>query len=206
MKKITPKQTAGLLIGAAFFLFGGSAAIPIYKKGVKQWGPLVQAEVKRQGGPVKPSQVLATIRHESAGNPRAMSYFRKPKAPYFDPAMPKELTAQQKRAFMVAHWSGHAYGLGQLIPETGVTYGGIKGAGYTRSPGGQPGESYNPEKNIRGTVAFLNALMRKYGGNKRAVYAAYYAGEGNVLKHGVEHYAPYIDESLMAEALYTVYD
>lgn len=173
---------------------------------VTRWASMVQAEIAKQKAIIKPSMVLATIEHESGGNPKAMSYYRKPKAPYNDPPMPKGLTAKEQRAFMVANWSGHAYGLGQLIPETGKQYGGIQNAGYTRAPGGQPGESYDPAKNIKGTVAFLDYLARKYGGDKRSVYAAYYAGAGNVAKHGAEHFATYIDASLNREAKYHAFD
>ncbi len=171
---------------------------------VTRWMPLIQAETK--GTLVKPSMVGATFEHESGGDPRAMSYFRKAEAPYFDPPMPKGLTEHEQRAFQVKNWSGHAYGLGQLIPETGAQYGGIVGAGYTRAPGGQPGDSYDPQKNIKGTVGFLNHLMRQYGGNKRAVYAAYYAGPGNVAKYGAEHFADYINASLAREAKYHAFD
>jgi soluble lytic murein transglycosylase-like protein len=153
--------------------------------------------------------VLATIEHESGGSPTAVSYYRKSKAPYNDPAMPAEVKNGPREAirdWMYANWSGHAYGLGQLIPETGAKYGGIVGAKYGRRKGGFPGDSFNPEKNIKGTVAFLDELMRKYSGDKRSVYAAYYAGAGNVKKRGREHYKKYIEASLNREATYHAFD
>lgn len=173
---------------------------------VTRWAKMVQEEIARQGAQVKPSQVLATIEHESGGNPNAVSYYRKPKAPYNDPPTPKGLDSKAARAFQVANWSGHAYGLGQLIPETGAQYGGIVGAGYSRGKGGTPGDSFNPAKNIKGTVAFLNHLLRKFNGDTRSVYASYYAGAGAVAKRGAEYYKDYIDASVKREAKYRGYD
>jgi hypothetical protein len=69
-----------------------------------------------------------------------------------------------------------AQGLMQLIPDTAARFG-VKDAN-------------NPEENIRGGVAYLDWLMRHFGGDPILALAGYNAGEGAVRKHaGVPPYA-----------------
>ncbi|QSA96014.1 transglycosylase SLT domain-containing protein [Methylococcus sp. EFPC2] len=63
----------------------------------------------------------------------------------------------------------NAQGLMQLIPATAERFG-VK-------------DTWNPTENIRGGTAYLNWLMRHFGGNVVWVLAAYNAGEGAVEKH-----------------------
>jgi hypothetical protein len=63
-----------------------------------------------------------------------------------------------------------AEGLMQLMPGTAKQY------GVT--------DSFDPDQNIRGGVRFLADLLKKYGGDKDKVIAAYNAGPGAVDKYG----------------------
>ena len=65
-----------------------------------------------------------------------------------------------------------AVGLMQLMPETGKAYGVASD------------ERYIPHKNIRGGIAYLADLKRKYDGDLFLMLAAYNAGETAIQKHG----------------------
>ena len=50
-------------------------------------------------------------------------------------------------------------------------------------------DPFNPVDNIKGGIAYLNWLMRRFSGNVEWVLAAYNAGEGAVDRHqGVPPY------------------
>ncbi|MGR9051611.1 MAG: lytic transglycosylase domain-containing protein [Gammaproteobacteria bacterium] len=75
----------------------------------------------------------------------------------------------------------NAQGLMQLIPATAERFG--------------VEDSWDPIQNIRGGIAYLNWLMRHFGGNVEWVLAAYNAGEGAVERyqgippyHETQHY------------------
>ena len=153
------------------------AATGSQSKNVLRWVPLVRGAQAFTQSEVPMARILSTIHHESGGNPKAMSYYRH--GPSGDPRMPKSIEKADKDTrlqWMRDNWHGHAYGLGQLIPETGKQYAGIQGAGYALYPG-QPGQSYDPALNILGTVRFLNHLWKVEGGDLDKIASAYYAGE-----------------------------
>jgi len=62
-----------------------------------------------------------------------------------------------------------AQGLMQLIPDTAKRFG-VK-------------NSYNPDQNIRGGVAYLRFLLDRYEGDLKKTIAAYNSGEGKVDQH-----------------------
>lgn len=62
-----------------------------------------------------------------------------------------------------------AQGLMQLIPATAERFG--------------VSDAFAPDQNIRGGVAYLDWLMKEFGGNPVKVLAAYNSGENNVRKH-----------------------
>lgn len=66
--------------------------------------------------------------------------------------------------------SAGAIGLMQLIPATAERFG--------------VGDSLDPTQNIKGGVAYLNWLMKEFGGDPLMVIAAYNAGENAVKKNG----------------------
>jgi hypothetical protein len=69
----------------------------------------------------------------------------------------------------------NAQGLMQLIPSTAERFG-VK-------------DPFNPVDNLKGGIAYLNWLMRRFAGNVEWVLAAYNAGEGAVERHqGVPPY------------------
>lgn len=66
-----------------------------------------------------------------------------------------------------------AVGLMQLMPATAATF------GVTNR--------FEIGQNIRGGVAYLNRLLRLFHGDLRLVAAAYFAGEGRVVKAGLDY-------------------
>ena len=69
----------------------------------------------------------------------------------------------------------HAVGLMQLIPETAERF--------------NVADAFNPEQNVRGGLAYLRWLLRKFDGDIARTAAAYNAGEGTVMRHdGVPPY------------------
>lgn len=64
----------------------------------------------------------------------------------------------------------NAQGLMQLIPETAARFG-------VRN-------SFDPEQNVRGGLAYLRWLLERFHGNVALAAAAYNAGEGAVDRHG----------------------
>jgi|SRR5438309_7153673 len=66
-----------------------------------------------------------------------------------------------------------AVGLMQLMPQTAVRFG-------VRN-------RFRPDENIRGGVAYLAWLSRKFGGDLRLVTAAYYVGEDPISRRRLEY-------------------
>lgn len=64
----------------------------------------------------------------------------------------------------------NAQGLMQLIPDTAARFG-VR-------------DAMDPEQNIRGGLAYLNWLLKRFGGDVSMTAAAYNAGEGAVERHG----------------------
>jgi soluble lytic murein transglycosylase-like protein len=64
-----------------------------------------------------------------------------------------------------------AVGLMQLMPATAATF------GVTNR--------FDIDQNIRGGVAYCARLLALFGGDLRLVAAAYYAGEGRILRSGL---------------------
>ncbi len=62
-----------------------------------------------------------------------------------------------------------AQGLGQLMPATAARFG--------------VADPFDPAQNLRGAAAYLDALLRRYGGDAVLALAAYNAGEGAVARH-----------------------
>jgi soluble lytic murein transglycosylase-like protein len=84
-----------------------------------------------------------------------------------------------------------ATGLMQLMPATAERFG--------------VADSADPAQNIRGGVAYLDLLMREFGGDPLLVLAAYNAGEGAVRAHaGVPPYAETRDYVPKVLAAWTV--
>ena len=63
----------------------------------------------------------------------------------------------------------NAMGVMQLIPETATRFM-VKNA-------------FDPEQNIRGGLAYLRWLLKRFGGDRKLVVAAYNAGEGTVDRY-----------------------
>jgi soluble lytic murein transglycosylase-like protein len=66
-----------------------------------------------------------------------------------------------------------AVGLMQLMPETAARFG-------VRN-------RYRLDENIRGGVAYLACLIRLFGGDFRLAIAAYYVGEGPILRRRLDY-------------------
>jgi soluble lytic murein transglycosylase-like protein len=66
-----------------------------------------------------------------------------------------------------------AVGLMQLMPETALRFG--------------VHDWFRPDENIRGGVAYLAWLNRKFSGDLRLVTAAYYRGEGPIARRGLDY-------------------
>lgn len=64
-----------------------------------------------------------------------------------------------------------AVGLMQLMPATAYTFG--------------VANRFDPEQNVRGGVAYLGHLLRRFGGDLRLATAAYYTGERPVVRAGL---------------------
>jgi soluble lytic murein transglycosylase len=83
-------------------------------------------------------------------------------------------------------WQPHAIspagavGLMQLMPATAVTLG-------VRN-------RFRIEENVRGGVAYLARLMRRFQGDLRLVTAAYFAGEKRVAVRGLSYRSPDVYE------------
>jgi soluble lytic murein transglycosylase-like protein len=83
-------------------------------------------------------------------------------------------------------WQPHAIspagavGLMQLMPATAVTLG-------VRN-------RFRIEENVRGGVAYLAWLMRRFQGDLRLVTAAYFAGENRIAVRGLSYRSPEVYE------------
>jgi soluble lytic murein transglycosylase-like protein len=66
-----------------------------------------------------------------------------------------------------------AVGLMQLMPQTALRFG--------------VHDWFRPDENIRGGVAYLAWLNRKFSGDLRLVTAAYYVGEGPIARRGLDY-------------------
>jgi soluble lytic murein transglycosylase-like protein len=66
-----------------------------------------------------------------------------------------------------------AVGLMQLVPQTALRFG--------------VHNWFRPDENIRGGVAYLAWLSRKFGGDLRLVTAAYYVGEDPISRRGLDY-------------------
>jgi soluble lytic murein transglycosylase-like protein len=66
-----------------------------------------------------------------------------------------------------------AVGLMQLMPQTALRFG--------------VHDWFRPDENIRGGVAYLAWLSRKFGGDLRLVTAAYYVGEDPISRRGLDY-------------------
>ena len=73
-----------------------------------------------------------------------------------------------------------AVGLMQLMPATAVTLG-------VRN-------RFLIEENVRGGVAYLARLMRRFQGDLRLVTAAYFAGENRIAVRGLSYRSPEVYE------------
>lgn len=69
-----------------------------------------------------------------------------------------------------------AVGLMQLMPATAQRFG-------IRNP-------FDKRENISGGVRYLRLLLEQFHGDLRLVTAAYYAGENNVSRHGLQYSNP----------------
>jgi soluble lytic murein transglycosylase-like protein len=69
-----------------------------------------------------------------------------------------------------------AVGLMQLMPATAVRFG--------------VHNRFRVEENIRGGVAYLSWLQRRFHGDLRLVTAAYYVGEGRIAPRGLSYSSP----------------
>ncbi|MDD5033518.1 MAG: transglycosylase SLT domain-containing protein [Methylococcaceae bacterium] len=127
--------------------------------------------------PEPPPPPSLKIREVSNPNREIVAGWVKQIAPYYsiDPALVMAVI-QAESAFNPGALSPkNAQGLMQLIPATAERFG-VK-------------DPWNPVENIKGGVAYLNWLLRRFSGNVEWVLAAYNAGEGAVDRHqGVPPY------------------
>ena len=83
-------------------------------------------------------------------------------------------------------WQPHAVspagavGLMQLMPATAATFG--------------VSNRFRIEENVRGGVAYLARLMRRFQGDLRLVTAAYFTGEKRIAARGLSYQSPEVYE------------
>jgi soluble lytic murein transglycosylase-like protein len=87
-----------------------------------------------------------------------------------DPELVLAVIRQESGFNTGAHSRKHAQGLMQLIPSTAARFG-------VDNP-------WSPEENIRGGVAYLQWLLRRFNGNVPLTLAGYNAGENAVERYG----------------------
>lgn len=83
----------------------------------------------------------------------------------------------------------NAQGLMQLIPDTARRF--------------QVRDSYDPEQNVKGGLAYLRVLLDQFEGNVRLATAAYNAGEKTIEKYG--GVPPYPETQLYVEKIRSLY-
>lgn len=86
------------------------------------------------------------------------------------PALALAVIAVESAGAIRAKSKAGAQGLMQLMPDTATRF------GVT--------DAFDPEQNIRGGVAFLDFLMKKFDGDPILVLAGYNAGENSIGQHG----------------------
>jgi soluble lytic murein transglycosylase-like protein len=131
----------------AFVGFTGEAP-PVQLSGARartlSYLPQAKSASQKYGVPLP--LILATIHHESGGNPTAIS-------------------------------SAGALGLMQLMPATATQYG--------------VNNAFDPAQNIDGGTHLLKDLLAKWGNLEQAL-SSYFAGSGNVQRHGWQRYGGYV--------------
>lgn len=112
-------------------------------------------------------------------------------APEFtvDPALVKAVIEQESAFNPRAVSPKAAKGLMQLIPVTAARFG-------VRSP-------FDPEDNLRGGMAYLHWLLRKFQGDVALTLAAYNAGENAVERH--QGIPPYPETRLYVQRILAAY-
>ena len=93
-------------------------------------------------------------------------------APQFDvdPRFALAIARTESNFDPLARSPKNAQGLMQLIPDTAERFG-VR-------------DAFDPEQNVRGGLAYLRWLLRRFDGDVVLTAAAYNAGEGAVARHG----------------------
>lgn len=93
-------------------------------------------------------------------------------APQFDvdPRLALAIARTESNFDPLARSPKNAQGLMQLIPDTAERFG-VR-------------DAFDPEQNVRGGLAYLRWLLRRFDGDVVLTSAAYNAGEGAVARHG----------------------
>ncbi|ETX14811.1 lytic murein transglycosylase [Roseivivax halodurans JCM 10272] len=86
------------------------------------------------------------------------------------PALALAVMAVESGGRPTAQSHAGAQGLMQLMPATASRFG--------------VSDSFDPRQNISGGIAFLDFLMKKFGGDPMLVLAGYNAGENSIAPHG----------------------
>ena len=86
------------------------------------------------------------------------------------PALVLAVIAVESAGDAAAVSGAGAQGLMQLMPDTALRYG--------------VSDPFDAEDNIKGGIAFLDALMERFGGDPILVLAGYNAGETKLAEHG----------------------
>lgn len=121
--------------------------------------------------------VDAYLSKQSAAKQQIASLIRKTAAKYeVDARFALAIAMAESNLNPTAVSSANAQGVMQLIPATQERF------GVTRP--------FDPEQNIKGALAYMRWLSKRFAGDWRLVAAAYNAGEGAVDRHnGIPPYA-----------------
>jgi hypothetical protein len=121
---------------------------------------------------VVPLEVVARFVMALPGDRRRHAQLVQRLAPRFavDPRLALAIVRTESNFDAAARSPKNAQGLMQLIPDTAERFG-VR-------------DAMDPEQNVRGGLAYLRWLLKRYDGDIALTSAAYNAGEGAVARHG----------------------
>lgn len=130
---------------------------------------LMAAAILLKNKPVQPGRTRRSMPDPSPSDVTAL-VANTARAYHVDPEFVMAVIRQESGFNSRARSRKNAMGLMQLIPATARRFG-VKNA-------------FDPADNVRGGVAYLNFLLRRFGGNVALVLAGYNAGENAVERFG----------------------